>query len=123
MTVQYRDSIGRAVVVRKNTPQVIGPYQFLDQFGVKIALGSYVSCQVELRTSGQGVITMAAMISDPTNGFVSLPGTYTFTTTAIWQAQFVCVDALGGKLYGEPLQFRVVNNEDDAALTDDPLPY
>lgn len=123
MVVKYVTPTGAPIPVRNNTPQQIGPYTFKDQNGNVISLAAYVSCTLELRQSGLPVVSLSATILTPaSNGQVQY-ASYTFTETGIWQAQFYCTDGSGNKLYGEPLQFRVVENEDDAALTDPPLPY
>jgi hypothetical protein len=94
----------------------MGPYTFCDQNGSIISLVSYASAWLELKLQGQLYATISATILSPaTSGQVEV-SSYTFTQLGIWMAQFYVQDGIGNKTYGEPVQFTVVANVDDATL-------
>lgn len=112
MTVQY------IIPIRLNTPQVIGPYTFVDQDGVVIPLDDYVSCMLELKKQGVIYDSIASVILTPASeGKVKL-ASYTFVAQGIWDLQFYVTDGSGNRVFGEPLQIRVVKNVEDLSLSE-----
>ena len=103
--------------VRLNTPQLV-QYTFRDETQTIIDLTPYVSCSLELKLQGQAYSsTIAAIVAPATGGVVKCAG-YIFTQPGIWNAQFVATDGGGHKLFGEPIEIRVVANVEDLALAD-----
>lgn len=70
---------------------------------------------LEVKVVGQAAVTVAGTITDAVAGVVKVDA-YTFDTSGVWTAQFFCTDGSGNKLYGEPLQFNVVDNVDNMGL-------
>lgn len=105
-----------ALPVRNNS--LIGPitYTMKDQNGNIINLTPYSSAFMEIKQQGFLVATISATIlSPPTMGQVQV-ASHTFSGIGIWQIQFYVMDNSGNKVYGEPLQFNCVPNEDDLTL-------
>lgn len=109
MTIQYRTPV-RLYNYQRLT------YTFLDGNNTPIDLSTYSTCAVELKLGGDSTFTTApAGIPDPTNGVAQLNSVF-FAAPGVWTAQFYVADIGGVKLYGEPIQFRVVKNVEDAGI-------
>lgn len=108
--------IQEQIPVRLNNP-ITHSYQFLDQDRTVISLSTYVYVFLEIKLQGQVFQSVSAQFDNQTQGTVKLVS-YAYTTTGIWTAQFYCVDGFGNKLWGEPVQFRVVPNVEDLGLSD-----
>jgi hypothetical protein len=107
--IQYR------VPVRNHTPQLL-QYQFLDPSGQPIDLGPYASATLEVKLQGQAAVSVPALILSPASQGQVQVASYTFTAVGVWDAQFYAQDNTGNRLYGEPVQFRVVPNLEDLDL-------
>lgn len=120
--VQQREGyemIQASYPVRANTPQLMS-HTFRDQRGVVIDLTNYTGVSLLVKFQGAVYATTPAAFSDKPGGVVQATYTYPSPSFGVWDAQFVCTDASNNKLYGEPIQFRVVPNVDDLALNDLP---
>lgn len=104
-----------AKVVRVDSLLEIGPYTFLDQDDAVINLTSdfvAVSVRCDLKRKGAlDIVEPATFVSQA--GGTAHVALYTFTDPGIWMAQFVCTNAGGQELEGDPIIFNVVENVDD----------
>jgi hypothetical protein len=102
--------------VRNNTPQTI-TYTFKDQNNNVIDLTNMVSASLELKLQGQVFTTVTATFNTPrTAGGVQVAA-YTPVGVGVWTAQFYVTDSGGNKYFGEPIQFTVVPNVEDLAVS------
>jgi len=107
--IQYRKP------VRINVPEVLR-YTFKDQDNNIIDLTNYATVWLESKLQGQVYSTTASTFINPqTSGQVQLLG-FVFPTVGTWNIQFYCVDSMGNKLFGEPLQVMVVPNVENLSL-------
>lgn len=106
--------------IRMKTPQHF-LYTFKDQDDNVIDLTAYVSVVLELKFQGAVFASVASsFVSPKTAGVVEL-ASQAFTTPGIWDGQFVCTDGTGLKLFGEPIQFKVVKNIEDLDTSELPI--
>ncbi len=103
-----------ATAVRDNVPQAFS-YVYYDASGAVIPLTSYTSCTLELKLQGQTWTNTAANITNASAGQVSSAAVL-ISGVGPWMGQFVCQDADGNLLYGEPVTFEVVENVDEAPV-------
>ena len=101
--------------VRENVPELVR-YTFLDENGAIIDLTSYVSVALYIKVQGTLYASIVADFLSPTTAGVVQATGVTFTSAGAWAAQFVCTDASGGKLYGEPIGITVVPNVDNLGI-------
>lgn len=110
MTVKYTKA------VRQDTPQDLA-YTFKKPNGDIIDLTVYVSVRVDFKLKGEEFTSEnASFVSPKTGGQVVADTPFAFPESGRWMAQFVCEDAGGKELSGEPIFFQVVKNVDDADL-------
>ena len=104
--------------IRLNTPQEI-IYTFKDQAGNVIPLDDYtqVFLQVKCQNKARKPDIAADFVTPKADGTVRHAG-YAFTEIGVTMAQFYCVDGAGAELWGDPLNFRVAGNVEDAGLKD-----
>lgn len=108
MTVEYRTP------VRMNVPQDIR-YIFRDPDQVIIDLSAYTSVVLETKLQGAVYSTVtAAFDGAKTTGAVRV-ASLSFTTAGVWDLQFVADDGTN-KLFGEPVQIKVVRNVENLDL-------
>lgn len=105
------------ISVRRNTPQIIGPYTFKDQDEVVIDLTPYVSVWLLIKHQGELVATLPAVVVSPATAGQAKVASYTFASVGTWSVQFYAQDGAGNKVFGEPLQLKVVANVDDLTLS------
>lgn len=105
------DMIEETFPVRVNSGTTLR-YIFRDRDGVIIPLTNYTLVKFVSKVVGGTKAEIAAEFDDKAGGSVFVDD-FSFDTTGIWNAQFYCEDAEGVKLYGEPIQFRVVKNVED----------
>lgn len=103
--IEYRKKI------RRQTPQTI-QYTFKDHNKSIIPLTDYAVVVIEAKCQDQVMIATDAEFQDKSLGTV-ISYRFKFPTIGVWDVQFYCVDHYGDRLYGEPLQLRVVKNVDD----------
>jgi hypothetical protein len=105
------------IPVRLNTPQGFN-YTFRDQNNQIIDLTQYDTATLTTKVQGAVFATNDAMIqSPPTAGQVAL-ASLAFTVPGVWDAQFSVTQTSSGiVLWGEPIQFTVVPNVPDLALS------
>lgn len=104
--------------VRVNTPQVF-EYSFTDSSGTPIDLTGYEVVVLELKCQGFVFSMTAAEVVDPSAGKVRKVD-QAFTQVGLWIAQFYFVNSSGRRVYGDPVQFKVVKNIDDLDLQELP---
>ncbi len=74
-----------------------------------------VSVECHVKAPGMAYTTeTGAFVSKP-SGMVHV-ATYTPTVVGVYQYQFFCIDATGNRLPGEPVQFEVFENIEDASV-------
>jgi len=108
--------------VRLNGIVRLGNYTFMMRSGGRLRavdltsdfIAVSVSCQV--KPPGLGIVTVAGTILTAKAGIVY--ATYTHTIAGTWQYQFVALDGSGNKLWGEPVQYTVYPNEEDASTNE-----
>jgi len=117
MTVSFQDP------VRVNVALKLGPYTFMKRVGTGFTARlqainlntdfAAVSVTCQVKPPGLGISTVTASFVDKPSGVVQVDS-YTPTVLGIWQYQFFAADGSGNRLAGEPVQFTVYKNEEDA---------
>jgi hypothetical protein len=110
--------------VRVNMPVTIGPYAFRDAVtNLPINLltdfsVNEVKCELKLGGTSYSVAdVLTGSIVVAADGTVKV-SSHTFTAIGTWMYQFYCTDLSGNKLWGEPVQFEVVKNVEDASTNE-----
>lgn len=97
--------------VRLDTPQLV-KFTFRDQGMAIIPLGGYTSVSLLVKREGLAYTSLAAEFDGAkAEGKVKYEG-LTFDIGGTWNLQFVAVDNLGHKLYGDPAEVKVTENVD-----------
>lgn len=110
MTVKFRTPL------RANNYQQFA-YTFKDRTEAPIDLSDFASVELQLKMQGAASMTVTADFVNKVLGTV-VKDAVRVVKAGVWDAAFVCDDGSGNKLYGEPVQFKVVPNIEDVGPTE-----